>query len=175
MTYDQHSILDAIRITDLAILQDLASHWDDFPSGKDDTGEHWLIHAICRGTLETVQWMLSQGATPLIDAPDDGYTVLHTAIERDGPEKYPIMRALIAAGADVYEFGIHGYAPAHLAAVRNDVEALRVLYESHADFTLRTIVDDYYTPLEEARSLNALDAEDAIRYLESLERQSSSS
>lgn len=173
MTYDEHSFLDAIRTTDLAILQDLASHWDEFPSGKDDTGEHWLIHAIHCGTLEMVQWMLSHGATPRIDAPDDGYTVLHTAIEREGPEKYPIMRALIAAGADVDEFGIHGYTPAHLAAVRNDVEALRVLHESRADFTLRTIVDDYYTPLEEARSLKTLKAADAIRYLESLERESS--
>lgn len=161
--------MDAIRTTDLATLQDVASHWDEFPSGKDDSAKHWLIHAIDCGTRETVGWMLSHGATPRIGAPDDGYTVLHTVIEREGPEKYPIMRALIAAGADIDEIGIHGYAPAHQAAVRNDVEALRILHESGADFSIRTTVDDYFTPLEEARSLNEQRAADAIRYLETLE------
>lgn len=79
------------------------------------------------------------------------------------------MRALIAAGANVDEIGIHGYAPAHLAAVRNDVEALKILRENGADFSIRTPVDDCYTPLEEARSLNEQRAGDAIRYLETLE------
>lgn len=175
MTYDHHTIMDAIRTTDLAILQDIASQWDEFPSGKDASGEPWLLQAIHCGSRGTVEWMLSHGASPRIDASHGGYTVLHTAIERDGPEKYSIMRALIMAGADVDEFGIHGYTPAHHAAVRNDVEALRLLHESGADFSLRTTVDDYHTPLEEARSLNAPKAADAICYLESLESGSSCS
>lgn len=67
------------------------------------------------------------------------------------------------------EIGIHGYAPAHHAAVRNDVEALKILYEKGADFSLRTTVDDYATPLEEARPMTQWHANEAIALLQSLE------
>lgn len=169
MTYDHPTILDAIKHADFATLEDLANHWDEFPSGVDTVaGTRWITHAIDYGTAAVVSWMLSRGASPSFDT-EDGYTVLHSAIERNQHDKYRMMRDLIAAGADVNGIGIHGHTPAHLAAVRNDVEALRVLHESGADFRIRTSVDDYYTPLEEARSMIQRNASEAIEYLETIE------
>lgn len=167
MNQNHRAIMDAILNADLATLEEIATHESGFPEGGDDSGRYWITHAVDCGSCEIVEWMLARGASPLIPA-EDGYTVLHSAIERDMEDKYPVMRALIAAGVNVDEIGIHGYTPAHLAAVRNDVEALKVLHENGADFSIRTTVDNYYTPLEEARSLNEQRAGDAIRYLETL-------
>lgn len=167
MTCDHRTIVDAIQNADLAILEELAAHWPAFPEGVDDSGTRWITNAIACGSAGVVRWMLSHGASAGIEA-DDGYTVLHSAIERSQPDRHQIMQDLIAAGADVNEIGIHGYTPAHLAAVRNDVEALKVLHERGADFSIRTSVDDYYTPLEEARSLKGERAAEAISYLETL-------
>ena len=171
MKYDYRAIIELIRTADFEAMGELAGCWDEFPSGKDDfLGRHWITNAIDCGSVEVVSWMLSNGASVPIEV-DDGYTVLHSVIERSNEDKYQMMRILIDAGADVDEIGIHGYAPAHQAAVRNDVEALKILHESGADFRLRTTVDDYATPLEEARSLNQRHAAEAIDFLQALEEE----
>jgi ankyrin repeat protein len=169
MKYDYRAIIELICTADFEAMAELAECWDDFPSGKDDfIGRHWITNAIDCGSVEVVAWMLSHGASVPIEV-DDGYSVLHSVIERNNEDKYEMMRILIDAGADVNEIGIHGYAPAHQAAVRNDVEALKILHESGADFRLRTTVDDYATPLEEAYSMNPRDAAEAIEFLQATE------
>lgn len=170
MKYDYHVIIDLIRAADFEGMEELARCWKDFPNGKDDfIGRHWITNAIDCGNVEVVLWMLSNGASARIDA-TDGYSVLHSVIERNEADKYEMMKVLIDAGADVNEFGILGYTPAHQAAMRNDVEALRILHERGADFSLRTPVDDCATPLEEASALNRHDAVDAINFLKGLAR-----
>lgn len=52
-----------------------------------------------------------------------------------------------------------------MAAARDDVDALRLLVAHGAGLSIRTEIDDYATPLEEARSLGKLDA---LSYLESV-------
>ena len=169
MKYDYRAIMELIRTADFEAMAELAECWDDFPSGRDDfIGRHWITNAIDCGSVEVVAWMLSHGASVPIEV-DDGYSVLHSVIERSNEDKYELMKILIDAGADVNEIGIHGYAPAHQAAVRNDVEALKILHESGADFSLRTTIDDYATPLEEARSMNRRRAAEAIDFLQTLE------
>jgi uncharacterized protein len=171
MKYDYRAIMELIRTADFEAMAELAECWGDFPSGKDDAvGRHWITNAIDCGSVEVVAWMLSHGASVPIEV-DDGYSVLHSAIERNNEDKYAMMRILIDAGADVNEIGIHGYAPAHQAAVRNDVEALKILHEGGADFTLRTTVDDYATPLEEARSMSPRHAAEAIDFLQALKEE----
>ena len=49
--------------------------------------------------------------------------------------------------------GVNDWTPAHMAAARDDVEALRVLVAHGADVSIRTTIDGYATPLEEARNL----------------------
>jgi ankyrin repeat protein len=169
MTYDYMGIHDMIHQADLAKLGELANDWNEFPAvNYHPDGSPWIIEAIQCGNSEVVAWMLQHGATPKIKV-NDGYTALHCAIERSELDKFQMMRDLIAAGADVNEIGIHGYTPGHLAAVLNDVEALKILYQSGADFSIKTSIDDYFTPLEEARSLKGAKAAEAIHFLETLE------
>ena len=52
-----------------------------------------------------------------------------------------------------------------MAAARDDVEALRILVRYGADLSIRTDIDDYATPLEEARNLGKVNA---ATYLESV-------
>jgi uncharacterized protein len=168
MTYDYNRIHEMIHQADLAELAELANHWDEFPGGNyHPYGSSWIIEAIQCGNAEVVAWMLLHGATPKIVV-NDGFTALHCAIQRSEHDKYQMMRDLIAADADVNEIGIHGYTPSHLAAVLNDVEALKILHRSGADFSIRTSIDDYFTPLQEARSLKGAKAAEAIHFLESL-------
>ena len=171
MKYDYDAIMEVIRASDFEAMNELAECWDEFPCGRDDFhGRHWITNAIDCGNVEVVSWMLSHGASLPIEV-DDGYTVLHSVIERSKDDKYQMMKILIDAGADVNEIGIHGYAPAHHAAVRNDVESLKILHEHRADFSLRTTVDDYATPLEEARSMTRRHATEAIAFLQALEEK----
>jgi hypothetical protein len=53
-----------------------------------------------------------------------------------------------------------------MAAVRNDVEALKILHEAGADFTIRTVIDEYATPLEEAIALG--NSAKAVAYLKTI-------
>jgi ankyrin repeat protein len=55
-----------------------------------------------------------------------------------------------------------------MAAAKDDVEALHILVSHGADLTIRTTIDDYATPLEEARSLGK---EKAVSYLEAAVQQ----
>ena len=53
-----------------------------------------------------------------------------------------------------------------MAAAWNDVETLRILYEAGADFSIRTRIDAYATPLEEAMILGR--SAEAVAYLKSV-------
>lgn len=85
MNQNHRAIMDAILNGDLATLEAVATHESGFPEGRDASGQYWITHAIDCGSCEIVQWMLSHGASPLIPA-EDGYTVLHSAIQRDMPD-----------------------------------------------------------------------------------------
>jgi ankyrin repeat protein len=96
---------------------------------------------------------------------DEGYTPLHSAIDRERSDRHEVLEMLLAAGAPVNLKGINDWTPAHMAAARDDVDALRLLVRYGADLTIRTDIDDYATPLEEARTLGKLAA---AQYLESV-------
>ena len=80
------------------------------------------------------------------------------------------MELLLRFGADVNLKGINDWTPAHMAAARNDVKALKILVKYGADLNIQTNIDDYATPLEEARILNNLsfNCSDAIKFLEDI-------
>lgn len=97
---------------------------------------------------------------------EEGYTPLHAAIERsDSGDRLEILKLLLQAGAPINLKGINDWTPAHMAAARDDVDALKILVQFGADLSLRTEIDDYATPLEEARNLGKMNA---VRYLESV-------
>lgn len=160
---DYEQIITAIMACNLDALEEFAQLLDDFPTGKDHfIQRHWITNGIDCGNAAVVSWMIEKGA-PLIFQDDEGYSVLHSAIERNQPDKYEVLQILIAAGAELNAHGTNDWTPAHMAAARNDVEALKILKAAGADFSLRTRIDDYATPLEEAQSLEK--SPEAVAYL----------
>jgi len=151
-------------------LEELASLEDNFPQGKDSlVMRRWITNAIDCGSKESIEWILQKGVK-VVFRDDESYTVLHSAIEREQDDKYEIIELLLKFGADVNLKGINDWTPAHMAAARNDVEALKILVKHGADLNIRTDIDDYATPLEEARMLNSLksNCSDAILFLENI-------
>jgi ankyrin repeat protein len=141
----------------------IASGRPDFPDGFDEiVHRRWIVNAIGTGSLASVRWMLTRGVG-LDFRDDEGYTPLHAAIERTASDRYELLDLLLGAGAPVNRKGINDWTPAHMAAARDDVEALRILVRYGADLSIRTEIDEYATPLEEARHLGKLNA---VNYLE---------
>jgi len=160
------SVMDAIVRDKIVLLPGFVETVPGFPVGQDDfIHRYWIRNAIDSGSPATVRWMLEHGA-PVNYKDAEGYTSLIAAIYRDGDDRYDVMKTLIEFGADVNAQGTNDWTPAHLAVRRNDVRALRILHEACADFTVRTRIDTYETPLEEG--LRWGDVPEAVAYLESL-------
>lgn len=74
-----------------------------------------------------------------------------------------MLRALLRAGADVNERGMHDWTPLHRAGAFGDMQSCRILLDHGADRTLRTNIDHYATPEEETRSHGHRATADLIR------------
>lgn len=136
-----------------------------FPDGVDEfLGRRWITNAIDCGSVASVRWMLTRNVE-LRFQDTGGYTVLHSVLDQNGPERHELLELLLDAGADVNAKGINDWTPAHMAAVREDLEALRILVRHGADLSVRTDIDGYATPLEEARRLRK---SRAVDFLESI-------
>lgn len=141
----------------------LEEELEGFPGGVDPyVGRRWIVNAIDVGSAESIRWMLSRGVE-LSFRDQEGYTPLLAAVERGQEDRLEVLELLLRAGAPVNLKGVNDWTPAHMAAARDDVAALRVLVAHGADLSIRTEIDDYATPLDEARSLGKLNA---VRYLE---------
>jgi hypothetical protein len=157
--------MTVVESDDPGRLESFAAEDGSFPHGEDPyLGRHWITNAIDEGSKAAVEWMLHKGVD-LDFRDDEGYTPLHSAIDRQPPDRQAVIEALLVAGAPVNRKGLNDWTPAHMAAARDDVEALRLLVRYGADLTIRTEIDDYATPLEEARNLGRLNA---AKYLESV-------
>ncbi len=159
------NIIDILIRGNIRELEELAELLNDFPKGSDDyINRKWIINAVDVGAVSTVEWMLSKSVE--LDFRDcEGYTPILSALEREEPDKHEILKLLINHGAPINQKGVNDWTPLHMAAARNDVTSLRILIEHGADKTIRTEIDDYATPLEEAVSL---DCKDAVKYLQSI-------
>jgi len=137
----------------------------EFPGGADSyVGRRWIINAIDCGSTLCINWMLQKGVD-LDFRDEEGYTPLHSAIERSADDRHEVLKLLLQAGAPINLKGINDWTPAHMAAAKDDIDALRILVQHGADLSIRTEIDDYATPLEEARNLRKMNA---VRYLESV-------
>jgi ankyrin repeat protein len=149
-------------------LEDLERELDGFPAGEDPFIERrWIINAIDVGSMESIGWMLTR-AVDLCFRDEEGYTPVLSALERDQDDRLELLELLLQAGAPVNLKGVNDWTPAHMAAARDDVDALRILVSHGADLSIRTEIDEYATPLEEARNLGKLNA---VRYLEGAVQQ----
>ena len=135
---------------------------DGFPHGQDGYfGTPWIVHAVSRNCLTSVNWMIGKGVD-LNPKVQDGYQPLIASLEQDGEEKYQILAALISSGADINQRGINSWTPLHKAALQDDERSMRMLLMAGADRAVTTLVDDDLTAEEEARSLGHLKSADFI-------------
>jgi len=151
--HDEYDLgIAALQAGDVAELENLAELVAAFPEGEDDfIGRRWITNAIDVGAVESVTWMLARGVD-LTFRDREGYTPLHSALERP-TDRYEVLEMLLVAGAPVNAKGVNDWTPAHMAAARDDVEALRILVRYGADLSIRTNIDECATPLEEARGI----------------------
>jgi uncharacterized protein len=141
-----------------ADFESLAARFANFPDGVDDrVSRRWIINAIDSGNILAVEWMISK-SIELKFRDEEGYTVLHCCIDRGGGQKYEMIRALIAAGADINAKGINDWTPLHMAVWRDDLETIKILLEAGADTSILTIIDHYATAEEEAVMLGKNEA-----------------
>jgi uncharacterized protein len=153
---DYEYIADILRRGRRQELAELALLEDSFPHGND--GWHaWIMVAISLGAYASVRWMLDQGVN-LHFCESDGYTVLLNALEHNPPLRYELLTLLLAHDAPVNLQGINDWTPLHMAAAREDLHAMELLLQAGADPTIRTRIDSYATPLEEARILKCWNA-----------------
>ena len=132
------------------------------PTGWPDVvdpylGDTVLSRAIGCAPLTVIQSLLAQGADPNFRMQDDGFPALIDVIHHrrnDRPElrqwsdAHEVLRALLAAGADVHTVGLNGGTALHFACWYDDAVAVRLLLEAGADPHRRTTVDDQETSVE---------------------------
>jgi ankyrin repeat protein len=160
---DYDLAIDVLRSGDRTRLEELAVLLVAFPDGVDSfLGRRWILNAIDIGTRSAIEWMLEK-QVDLAFRDEEGYTPLLTVIDSKRHDRYELLELLLRAGAPVDLKGINDWTPAHLAAARDDVAALRILVAHGADLTIRTDIDDCATPLEEARTLGS---RNAVAFLE---------
>lgn len=159
MTIGDYDIaLDVLRSGEPSRLNELKAQLIDFPGGVDSfIGRRWILHALDVGPRSSVEWVLNEHVD-LSFRDDEGQTPLLTIIDSRRADRHDLLELLLQAGAPVNRKGINDWTPAHMAAARDDVEALRILIAYGADLSIRTDIDDYATPLEEAKNLRRLKA-----------------
>lgn len=135
---------------------------DSFPDGQNMlTGDHWINDAIAIGSVASVKWMVSKNVN--LDICDAGFTPVLSVLDREGEERYELLEFLLQNKAPVNAKGGNDWTPLHKAAVAEDLRAMELLLQYGADPNIRTEIDDYATPLEEARYLGKMEA---VRFLE---------
>jgi ankyrin repeat protein len=95
-------------------------------------GSTLLTDAVLSGSEEMVALLVTHGAAVTAEAPEDGSTSLHIAVEYGHTA---ILERLLqtAVGPHLSTFDYIERTPLHCAAERGDVEAARMLLEAGAD------------------------------------------
>ena len=136
---------------------------EGFPNCRlPGTHGHVLEYAIYHSPLAFIRRLLEIGARPVYED-HAGFPPLIAALSTDRADKYEIIEALLAAGADIQQRGFNGYTPLHHAANQDDPTAIELLLAHGADPAARTDVDDFTTPLEEAEALGRTRAADTLK------------
>lgn len=147
-------IHDGFVAGDFDALADLLGtpRWFDEDLPDDFGGGHALVYAIYWSQQDFIVRLIDAGANVNLVA-DDGFPTLHAAITRDRTPRHEVLALLLARGADPNMRGFNDWTPLHHAVNRLDAEAIRMLLAAGGDPSLRTRIDEYTTPLEDAEAL----------------------
>src|SRR5438034_1087641 len=158
---DVRRIHEAFKAGDLETIRSAAG--EGFPNcGVPLMFSPCLEYAIYHSPLSLIRVLLDLGADPNYES-EGGFPSLIAALSTDREEKYRILDLLISTGADVNQRGLNDWTPLHYAAARNDAAAIELLVSRGADLTVRTRIDDFTTPLEEAEHLGHFEAVKVLR------------
>ncbi len=127
----------------------------DFPNcpGPEAIGANLLEYAIYHAPLAFIRELLDLGADPNY-GDHAGFPALIAALScGERPDRHAVLALLLEAGADISQRGLNDYTPLHYAVGAQDREAIEILLDRGADPQARTGIDDYATPLEEAKIL----------------------
>lgn len=160
---NQLSLHNAYKTGDLESLKYCLGYPPDFPNNGPPPG--WdstcLDYAIYHSPLPFVRLLLELGADP--NYAEGSYPSLLAALSSAREDRYALLELLLDYGADIQQRGINDYTPLHYAANLDDPSAIGILLSHGADREARTNVDDYSTPLEEARNLVRRKAVEALQ------------
>lgn len=138
---------------DLSNLEFALEAVDSFPHGEDGWFDiSWICHAVGNGSVASVRWMIEKGVD-LSPEKAGGFPPLMECLDDLAPNGHQILEILIEAGADLNQRGINGWTPLHLAAIRDDETAMRILLEAGSDRSVTTLCDDDANAEDEARKL----------------------
>ena len=82
-----------------------------------------------------------------------GFPSLIAALSSDRADKNGVLKLLLENGADVGQRDVNDWTPLHYAVVERDLEAVKILLAHGADPDLRTCIDHYISPIEDAENL----------------------
>jgi uncharacterized protein len=150
---DPIALREAYIRGDLEAVKTLLGNPPNFPNcrGADAVGEIILEYAIYHSPLPFVRTLLELGADPNYGE-NAGFPSLIAAQSTDRTQRYEIVELLLAFGADVEQRGVNDYTPLHYAAATNDLRMVELFLSHGADPNVRTRIDDFTTPLEEAET-----------------------
>ncbi len=139
---------------DLHAARALLGNPADFPNvvlPDEGTGlqEYCLDYASYWSPLLLVRTLLELGVDPNYP-PVDGFPALFAAISSNRADRHERLKLLLEHGADIHQRGVNDYTPLHFAVRQDDPGAVEILLEFGADPAIRTRIDHYGTPLEEA-------------------------
>ena len=144
----------ALKEGDMATLRQSSSGEADFPNVRASlTGAPLLELAISWSPLGFVRGLLRLGGSANYDSSSDGYPSVYAAIDSEHQDRYDLAEFLLEFGANVNERGFNGHTPLHVALSNCDATAIALLLRKGPDPNLRTRIDQYAGPLEEAMFL----------------------
>lgn len=141
----QEGDLDAL----LVLLDDPPDFPNQRPTGPLSIAEIPLEYAIYHSPISFIQTLIDFGADPNY-RDHAGFPSLIAALSTDRKDVGEILVLLLDAGADIQQVGVNGFTPLHYAAAYQTPDLVQLLLERGADPNVRTDIDDYTTPLEEA-------------------------
>jgi hypothetical protein len=160
------AIDDAYRIGDLDAVLEALRDPTGFPNCAHPSGmglsDFPLEHAIYWSPLAFIQTLLEHGADPNCRS-RGGFPSLIAALSTDRADRLDVVRLLLSSGADVQQRGVNDWTPLHYAVSLDDATAVTLLLAHGADPNVRTRIDNYATPLEEAEKFDRRQALDALK------------